>query len=150
MKSRGKSKQGKLSSHFGSNSHKASLEALVAFQQRFQHVDKMMHEEHLKLCIEAEAEKKRNREAVKILIDIVRFLARQGLAMRGHGAETDANGNFHQLVLTIARHSPMLKAWLDDAEKRPQRATYLNWKSQNEFLELLSELLKLLNPFLDF
>ena len=59
--------------------------------------------------------------------------------MRGHGAQSDANGNFHQLVLLIARHLPMLKAWLDDAEKRPQRATYLNWKSQNEFLELLSE-----------
>jgi hypothetical protein len=32
-----------------------------------------------------------------------------------------------------------LKVWLDEAEKRPQRASYLNWKSQNEFLELLSE-----------
>jgi hypothetical protein len=32
-----------------------------------------------------------------------------------------------------------LKVWLDEAEKRLQRASYLNWKSQNEFLELLSE-----------
>ena len=139
MKSGGKSKQGKLSRHFGSNSHKASLEALVAFQQRFQNIDRMMDKEHMKLCIEAEAEKKRNREAVKILIDIVRFLARQGLSLRGHGSESDANGNFHQLVLLVARYSPTLKVWLDEAEKRPQRATYLNWKSQNEFLELLSD-----------
>ena len=28
---------------------------------------------------------------------------------------------------------------MDEAEKRPQRATYLSWKSQNEFLELLAE-----------
>jgi hypothetical protein len=49
------------------NSHKASLEALVAFQQRFQHIDRMMDKEHImKLCFEAEVEKKRNREAVKI------------------------------------------------------------------------------------
>ncbi|CAB4017034.1 Hypothetical predicted protein [Paramuricea clavata] len=86
MKSRGKSKQGKLPGHFGSNSHKASFEAL--------HMDKA----HMTLCIEAEAEKKKNREAVKILIDIVRFLVSQGLALRGHGAESDANGNFHQLL----------------------------------------------------
>ena len=99
----------------------------------------------MKLCIEAEAEaeaeaeKKRNLEAVKILIDIVRFLDRRGLALRGHGAERDANGNFHQLVLLVARHSPTLKVFLDEAEKCPQLATYLNWKLQNEFLELLSE-----------
>ena len=93
----------------------------------------------MKMSIEAEAEKKTNREAVKILIVIVRFLARQGLALWRHGAESDANGNFHQLVLLIARHSPTLKVWLDEAEKRLQRASYLNWKSQNEFLELLSE-----------
>jgi hypothetical protein len=49
------------------NSHKASLEALVAFQHRFQHIDRTMDKEHImKLCIEAEVEKKRNREAVKI------------------------------------------------------------------------------------
>jgi hypothetical protein len=81
MKGRGKSKQGKLSSHFGSNSHKASLEALVAFQRRFQHIDRFMDKELMKMSIEAEAEKKTNREAVKILIVIVRFLARQGLAL---------------------------------------------------------------------
>jgi hypothetical protein len=40
-----------------------------------------------------------NESPVKILIDIVRYLARQRLALRGHGAESDENGNFHQLVL---------------------------------------------------
>ena len=68
MKSRGKTKQGKFPSHFGSYGHKASLEALVAFQERFQHINRMMDKEHVKLYIEAEAEKKRNREAVKILM----------------------------------------------------------------------------------
>ena len=139
MKGRGKSKQGKLSSHFASSSHKASLDALAAFQRKLQHIDNIMDKEQMKLCIEAEAEKQRNREAIKILIDIARVLARQGLSLRGHGSESDANGNFHQLVLLVARHSPSLRRWLDEAEKRPQRATYLNWHSQNEFLELLSD-----------
>eukprot|EP00112_Aurelia_sp_Birch-Aquarium-sp1_P015884 Seg3558.1 transcript_id=Seg3558.1/GoldUCD/mRNA.D3Y31 product="hypothetical protein" protein_id=Seg3558.1/GoldUCD/D3Y31 len=128
MKGRGKSKEGKLSSHFASNSHKALLEALVAFQHKFQHINNIMDTEQMKICIEAEAKKQRNQEAIKILIDIAR-----------HGSESDANGNFHQLVLLVARHSPALRRWLDQAEKRPQRATYFNWNSQNEFLELLSD-----------
>ena len=79
----------------------------------------MIDKERRKKNIEVETEKQRNREAVKILIDIVRFLARQGLSLRGHGSESDANGNFHQLVLLVARHCPVLKLWLDEAEKRP-------------------------------
>jgi hypothetical protein len=42
-----------------------------------------------------------NESPIKILIDIVRYLARQRLALRGHGAESDANGNFHQLVFYL-------------------------------------------------
>ena len=139
LKGRGKSKQGKLAGHFSSKSHKALLDALVTFQHKFNHIDKILDKEQIKICIEAEAEKQRNREAIKILIDIARVLARQGSSFRGHGSESEANGNFHQLVLLVARYSPVLKSWLDEAAKRPQRATYLNWNSQNEFLELLAD-----------
>eukprot|EP00794_Sanderia_malayensis_P019699 gene19699-21648_t len=119
MKGRGKCKQGKLSGHFSSNSHKASLDALVAFQRKFQHINNIMDNENVNLCTEAEAEKQINGEAIKILIDIACVLARQ--------------------VLLVARHSPALRHWLGEAEKRLQRATYLNWHSQNEFLQLLSD-----------
>ena len=126
MKGRGKSKQGKLAGHFSSKSHKASLGALVTFQHKFNHIDKILDKEQIKICIEAETEKQRNREAIKILIDIARVMARQGLP-------------FRVMDLKVARHSPVLKSWLDEAAKRPQRATYLNWNSQNEFLELLAD-----------
>eukprot|EP00112_Aurelia_sp_Birch-Aquarium-sp1_P020979 Seg5528.2 transcript_id=Seg5528.2/GoldUCD/mRNA.D3Y31 product="Retrovirus-related Pol polyprotein from transposon 412" pseudo=true protein_id=Seg5528.2/GoldUCD/D3Y31 len=56
---------GKLSSHFASNSHKASLEAVVAFQHKFQHIDNIMDTEQMKICIEAEAEKRRSKEIEK-------------------------------------------------------------------------------------
>ena len=42
MKGRGKSKQGKLAGHFSSKSHKASLDALVTFQHKFNHKDKIL------------------------------------------------------------------------------------------------------------
>ncbi len=139
MKSRGKSKPGKLATHFSCNSHKAALEALVAFQHRTNHIDVMVEKERLKLLVEEEAEALCNREAVKILLDVARTLARQGLAFRGHGSEIDGNGNFHQVVLLVARHSPVLRKWLEDAKKRPHRVTYMNWRSQNEYLMLLSD-----------
>ena len=94
MKSRGKSKEGKLASYFASKSHRTSLDAFLAFQQKFNHINKIMDNEQLKLCIEAEVEKQRNRTAIKILIDIARVLARQGLSFRGHGSESEANGSF--------------------------------------------------------
>ena len=80
------------------------------------------------MIIRAEVEKHRNQEAAKILIDIVHFVARPFISTRD-GSESDANSNFHQLVLLLVHHCPVLKVWLDEAEKKPQHATYLNWKS---------------------
>lgn len=89
--------------------------------------------------IEEEAELQRNREAIKTLLDITRTLARQGISFRGPSSEKDGNGNFHQIAFLVARHSPSFKRWLDDAPKRPHRVDYLSSRSQNEFLDLLAE-----------
>ena len=47
-----------------------------------------------------------NREVIKILLDVARTLARQGLALGG--GNKDENGNFMQLVNLMARHCPIL------------------------------------------
>ena len=88
MKNRGKSKQGKLSSHFGSYGHKALLEALVAFQEKFQRIGRMMDKEHAKLL-----KLKQRREIEKLLRFLCALPGRQGLSLPGHRAESDANGN---------------------------------------------------------
>ena len=139
MKSRGKSKAGKLSEHFASSSHRAALNALVSFQNKSTHVDLLLDKVRRKALMEEEVESRRNREAIKTLLDVTRTLARQGISFRGSFSEKDGNGNFRQVVGLVARHSPSLKRWLDDAPKRPHRVDYLSSRSQNEFLELLAK-----------
>ena len=92
----------------------------------------MLDKNRRNILVEEEAETQRNREAIKILLDIVRTLACQGVAFRG-------NGNFRQIVNLLARHSPILRRWLADAPKRPHKVDYLSSRSQNEYLELLAK-----------
>lgn len=61
-------------------------------------------------------------------ITSVQYLARQGLAFRGHENE---EGNFKQLLLLRTRESPAMKAWLD------RTTSFTSWSSQNEVLDML-------------
>ena len=99
----------------------------------------MLDKNRRNILVEEEAETQRNREAIKILLDIVRTLARQGVAFRGSSSEKDGNGNFRQIVNLLARHSPILRRWLADAPKRPHKVDYLSSRSQNKYLELLAK-----------
>ncbi|CAB4028662.1 zinc finger MYM-type 1-like, partial [Paramuricea clavata] len=138
MKSRGTGKPGKLAAHFSSSSHRETLKALLAFQNKSNHVDVMLDKDCRKALIEEEAETQRNREAIKTLLDVARTLARQGISFRGSSNEKDGNGNFQQIVGLVARQSPSFKRWLNDAATRPHRVNYLSSRSQNEFLTLLA------------
>ena len=139
MKSRGKKKPGKLAEHFSSSSHRAALAALVAFQKKSANIDLLLDKRRRINLIEEESESQRNRASIKILLDVARTLARQGIAFRGSSSEKDETGNFRQIVNLLARHSPILRRWLADAPKRPQRVDYLSSRSQNEYIELLAK-----------
>ena len=139
MKIRGKGKTGKLAVHFSSTNHQEALKALLAFQSMSTHVDMLLDKDRRKTLIEEEAKTQPNREAIKALLDVAKTLGRQGISFRGSSNEKDGNGNFQQIVSLVARHSPSLKRWLDDAEKRPHRVNYLSSRSQNEFLTLLAD-----------
>jgi hypothetical protein len=74
---------------------------------------------------------------ITILIDCSRCLAKQVLAFRERGDDTD--GNYRQLVELISRWVPFLKNWLYSRRAQPYKATYLSWQSQNEFILLISD-----------
>lgn len=57
----------------------------------------------------ADTTMKQNRTCFIKIIESVRFLARQGLAMQGH---TDAESNFNQLLKLRANDVPLLRDWL--------------------------------------
>lgn len=66
-------------------------------------------------------------------------LGRQGIAFRGSSSEKQGNGTFRQIASLVARYSPSLRRWSDDAQKRSHRVDRLSSSFQNEFLDLLEE-----------
>ena len=53
------------------------------------------------ITIQEEGDRLENFNVVKILIDIIRTLARQDIAFRG-GGNLEINGNFNQIVMLMA------------------------------------------------
>ena len=69
--------------------------------------------------------------ATKCLVEIfttIQFLARQGIALRGH---EELQSNFHQLLLLRTRENPELRNWLD------RKTIWTSHDIQNEILPLM-------------
>ena len=132
MKSRGVGKPGKLSEHFSSKAHKASLSDYVLFMSNNSRIDSLLHKEIFAKAIQI---KENNRSVIKIIIDLCRTMARQGISFRG--SQSDADGNVTQLLSLLSRHFPKLNQWMNDKHKRAYKVTYTSPQSQNEFLSLL-------------
>lgn len=134
MKSSGSSKQGKLALHFKSASHKNCLYDYSNFLVETKHIDILLDKTKRNILIEENRILSENTAVVKILIDISKTLARQGLAFRGND---DGNENFYQIVSLFSRHNSLIKHWLDNKKLRAYHSTYISSKSQNEFIELI-------------
>ena len=66
------------------------------------------------------------------LLCSIRFLARQGLALRGDGSEED--GNYMQLLNLISSQDPLIAGWL-----QKKRYKYTSHKIQDDFLYLMGK-----------
>ena len=110
-----------MTGHEKSSSHK---EAIWKFQALLKNENV-----HSKLNIYNDTEKKNATECLTEIFTSLRYLARQGLACRGHD---DANSNFQQLLKLRTTDNVKLSNWL-------MRKT--NWTSpeiQNEMLEIMA------------
>ena len=76
-------------SHENSATHKEAVEVMVTLPATTRDIGEQLSQEHA-------TQKVKNRDALLEIISCIRFLARQGLAMRGGGDESD--GNLQQLV----------------------------------------------------
>lgn len=137
MKSIAAGKKGKLQKHFGSDAHKAALEQYTNFMLKRGHIDLLLDKTKRRQLIEEERQLAFNTEVVKVLADVSRTLARQGLAYRGSGSEESSN--YQQIVQLVARHNPVVRRWLDDSKLRPYHTTYLSPTAQNEFIQLIGQ-----------
>ena len=135
--SRGKSKLGKLETHFSCTVHVAALRDFESFVHEDSHVDLLLSKEHRREIVEREIKNAKSKKVMTRLFDVSKTLARNGLAFRGN--DYDENGNFRQIVYLLARHNSVMKSWLDCREFRKHKTTYLSPRSQTEYVSLLGE-----------
>ena len=110
-----------LTKHESSNFHKQAVEALksrtdVAKILSFQHTE----------------EKKENRQYLMHVISTIRFLACQGLLLRGDGDEK--NSNFLQLLMLRAEDNASIKLMLEK-----KRMKYTCHEIQMKFLSIMAK-----------
>lgn len=68
-------------------------------------------------------------KALSVIISTLKYLARQGLAVRGH---SETSGNFHQLLRARSCDVPELAAFMQ------RRNCFLSHEIQNEILEMMA------------
>ncbi len=82
----------------------------------------------------------RNRTHIKVIIDILLFCAKQGIALRGHKEDTESmnRGNFFDLFKVLCQYDPEIKQRLDEL---PANAKMMSPDIQNDLLETAASLL---------
>ncbi|KAE9530866.1 hypothetical protein AGLY_011328, partial [Aphis glycines] len=83
-----------------------------------------------------------NRDVVKQLIDITIFLAKHNLSFRGHseGWENELKGNFKDMVVLLAQHSPTLSVHLSYLKSNARKEhSFISWERLNLFIESVAE-----------
>jgi hypothetical protein len=110
--------------HELSASHKEALQVVVVIPSTCPDVGDMLSREHAR-------EKSENRQCFLRILSNIRFLSRQGLALRGDGDESDSN--FVQLLKLRGLDDPRIEAWLS---KRTNKYTSNN--AQNEILKVMA------------
>ncbi|KAM6582276.1 hypothetical protein CsatB_009281 [Cannabis sativa] len=120
--------------HVGEDScstHNNALKSCEDLLKQSQHIDKVMNAQSSKQIL-------KNRLQVRTSIDVVRWLAFQGCAFRGHDEtlESKNRGNFLEMVKLLASYDENVKQVV--LENAPKSAKYTSPKIQKEILEVLA------------
>lgn len=110
--------------HQASECHKEATEALVALPKQVCDVGELLSVAHRE-------EKAVNRRMLIKIICTIKFLAHQGLPLRGVGA--DADSNLVQLLQLQSRDCPELCTWL---QKKTNK--YTSHDIQNEIMSIMA------------
>ena len=110
--------------HLQSKSHIEAVEVVVTLPKTTKDVGEQLSRAH-------RAEKEQARDMLRLILSSVRFLARQGLALRGDGS--DASANLIQLLRLRAEYKPEVLQWLDKSACK-----HTSPENQNEMLELMA------------
>jgi hypothetical protein len=128
---------GKLSTHSRSTSHLFAAERFAFVNSARPGVDEQLNEANAQRRCREELERQQNRKVAEIIFDCLRFLAKQGLAFRGHleDGESGNKGNFLELITFLSTYSPELKSWMLN---HPANVSWLSPSLQNEMISILA------------
>lgn len=82
-----------------------------------------------------------NRELVKQLIDIILYLGRHSLALRGHREKfsDSLRGNYKDLLLLFSSHSPIIASYLTKLQTQGRSTlSFISWERQNQMIDAIS------------
>ena len=85
-------------------------------------------------------ERSENRHILETIFDVVRHLAKQNSAFRGHNETEDFlnRGNFLEELQFLSKYHKPLRTWI---EKHPGNVSYFSHVSQNEMIAIISNLI---------
>ena len=111
--------------HQASQCHKEANEAINLLPKQVHDIGELLSQKHSDQKVE-------NREVFIRILQNLRFLARQGLALRGtHGDEVQSN--FMQLFNLQGEDCPLIKPWISKKTNN-----YLSHHIQNECLQIMA------------
>jgi len=88
-------------------------------------------------------EAKKWRDLLSRMLDIIRFSAKQNMALKGHREYDDVNGgnrgNFLESVYLLSKYDPMLREHLTKVKLGKPTLSYTSPLIQNEFINLLGD-----------
>ncbi len=115
-------KDGTLSfkKHEKSSCHREAVEVMITLPATTCNVSELLSKQHA-------IQKIKNRDALFEIMSSIKYLCRQGLALRGDNED----GNLTQLLLMKAESDPNLKQWLKRKEN-----VYTSPDIQNEVIKL--------------
>ena len=110
--------------HQTSDCHKEAIEAIVSLPQQVQDVGELLSRSY-------QEEKATNRRMLLKIVRCIKFLARQGLPLRGVGSDSDSN--LMQLLQMECHECPELQTWL-----RKKTDKYTSHDVQNEIMRTMA------------
>ena len=129
-------KSEKLKNHEECQSHRKSFLEWKEMERALRlkgGVDEILEEQ-------VQDEKKRWREILKRIIDVIKLLASQNLALRGHVEQLDSDnpGNFLATLKFLSFYDTLLENHLKNVRENPHSVSYLSHDIENEYLSLLA------------
>ena len=109
--------------HEASKCHQDAVQVMIVLPKTTRDIGETLSSAHMK-------KKEESRKVLVKIIQNIKFLSRQGTALRGHD---DAESNFTQLFKLRELDNPVLTTWL-----RTRSDKYMSPEIQNELLEVMS------------